>query len=44
MSIPLGCVRVARGLVGEGLGWFVCDVCLWGMGGWESRDPKLGVV
>ena len=29
-------VRVARVLVLVGLGWFVCRVCLCGMGGWGS--------
>ncbi len=29
-------VGVARVLVLVGLGWFVCEVCFWGMGGWGS--------
>ena len=32
MSIPRGCVRVARGLVGEGCRMCVCSLCCWGRG------------
>ncbi len=36
MSIPRGCVRVARGLVGEGCRMCVCSLCCWGRGGFGS--------
>ena len=26
------------------LGWFACEKCVWGVGGWESWVRKLGVV